>query len=256
MIRINKPNAPAVLPTRGPQATRELCDAFDAEPDRYRRGELHFPFDDLYRHETVKAALLAAQHGKCAFCEAKGRHVAYGDVEHLRPKAAVVQQHGGPMERPGYYWLVYVWENLFFACQMCNQSFKRNLFPLRHPNRRARSHHDDIGREHPLLIDPSALDPAKYIGFRDEVAYAIRGNRIGRTTIEVLGLNRPELIETRRAFLDNIRGMREMLVCLRLKAESKRTARERRLLADLERFVLQWTGDAYEYSSMLRCFLK
>ena len=60
------------------------------------------------------------------------------------------------MEQPGYFWLAYVWENLFFACQLCNQTFKQNLFPLANPTkRRARSHMDDLSAEEPLLIHPA-----------------------------------------------------------------------------------------------------
>nr|WP_239015299.1 AAA family ATPase [Archangium violaceum] len=78
--------------------------------------------------------------GKCAFCESQLAHISYGDVEHFRPKAGWRQEEGGPLGRPGYYWLAYEWTNLFLACTLCNQQFKRNLFPLRTPSRRARSH--------------------------------------------------------------------------------------------------------------------
>jgi hypothetical protein len=49
------------------------------------------------------------------------------------------------LEQPGYFWLAYVWANLFLACQLCNQSFKKNLFPLADPAKRARSHLHDLG---------------------------------------------------------------------------------------------------------------
>ena len=109
----------------------------------------------LYRSRSVKIALQKAQHDKCAICESKVTHIAYGDVEHFRPKAAYRQSTDGPLVRPGYYWLAYDWSNLLFCCQLCNQRFKRNHFPLIDPSQRAKSHNDEIGNEQPLLINPT-----------------------------------------------------------------------------------------------------
>ena len=93
------------------------------------------------------------------------RHIGYGDVEHFRPKGGYKQRRRGPARRPGYYWLAYDWDNLFYSCQLCNQRFKRNLFPLRDGRRRARSHTHRLDKEEPLLVDPAEQDPSKYIGF-------------------------------------------------------------------------------------------
>jgi hypothetical protein len=65
--------------------------------------------------------------------------------------------------------LAYVWENLFLACALCNQSFKKNLFPLADPTRRARSHLDDLAAEQPMLIHPADEEPNAFIGFREEM---------------------------------------------------------------------------------------
>ena len=138
---------------------------------------------------------------ECAFCESKIGHVAYGDVEHFRPKAGFRQRPTDPLTKPGYYWLAYEWANLLLSCQICNQRHKRNLFPLQAPEARARSHRDDVGRERPLLIDPSKADPERHISFRSEVAYAVEGSVLGKTTIEALGLNREVLRERRMELL-------------------------------------------------------
>ena len=144
MIRVVKPaTPPAVLLTRGAISRQRHCDDFDAAPDDYRSGTRTFAFDhSIYAADEVKADLLAAQHEKCAFCESHVRHVGYGDVEHFRPKAGYQQRQTGTLRRPGYYWLAYYWENLFFCCQLCN-NLKRNHFPLRDGRRRA---------PHPLTI--------------------------------------------------------------------------------------------------------
>jgi hypothetical protein len=55
--------------------------------------------------------------GKCAYCESPTDTVAHGDVEHFRPKSV-------------YWWLAYCYDNYVFACQICNQVFKGDEFPV------------------------------------------------------------------------------------------------------------------------------
>jgi uncharacterized protein (TIGR02646 family) len=253
VIRIHKPaQPPAVLQRRGPAATQQHCSAYDATPPR-RRRTLQFEFTaDIYRHESVKAALRQAQHDKCAFCESKFAHAGYGDVEHFRPKAGYCQREGDPLRRPGYYWLAYEWSNLFFSCQLCNQRFKRNLFPLRNARKRARSHHEAVEQEKPLLIDPGRTDPAAFLGFREEVTEAIRGNRVGRTTIEVLGLNRPELVEARRQRLQPIRLL---LRSRHYFALGPSTPEVEQHIEDIDAQLLSLTRDEAEYAAMMRALL-
>src|SRR5215213_1876163 len=71
----------------------------------------------------AKTQLKAEASGKCAYCEAPTAVVAHGDVEHFRPKSV-------------YWWLAYCYDNYLFSCQICNQSFKKDEFPLEDPARR------------------------------------------------------------------------------------------------------------------------
>ena len=212
MIRIRRPDTPpAVLSGRGREHCLALCSEFCQAPQAYREGTARFDFRRaIYAHRTVRQALLEAQHGKCAFCESKIEHVAYGDVEHFRPKGGYRQRPHEPLRRPGYYWLAYEWANLFLACQLCNQRFKANRFPLADARRRATSHHDDLAREDPLLIDPAQQDPEAFISFRDEFAYAIDDNPVGRETIDVLGLDRQPLNERRQDKLTRLKCLRDV----------------------------------------------
>lgn len=206
MIRIRKPaDPPAVLVDRGAEACRGLCEQYDAAPADHQNGARTFEFDPkIYGHPSVRAALAEAQHGKCCFCERK----VEGDVEHFRPKSRSQQARGDPPLRPGYYWLAYEWSNLFFACGPCNQRYKRDLFPLAAPARRARSHHDDLAAEDPLFLDPANDEPAEHIAFRSEVAYAVNGSPRGQATIDLLALNRPDLQESRRERLGPLRALK------------------------------------------------
>jgi hypothetical protein len=200
--------------------------------------------------------LRTAQADKCAFCESKISATGHGDVEHYRPKKAVAQKDGDAFLRPGYYWLAYDWCNLLLACAICNQTFKRNLFPLRHPRRRARSHHDDLTREKPLLIDPSgAINPRRHIGFRAEIAVPLRGSRRGVATIEVAGLNRAPLVEKRLRCLQFLRVLRLAISLLREReANGTITSIEEAKLIELLAHADELTHPDAEYSAMASAF--
>jgi uncharacterized protein (TIGR02646 family) len=242
MIRVVKPKkAPSVLATKGKAKSMELI----AE---YGRGVRAFKFDaKIYGHKTVKEALKKAQHDKCFLCESKISHIAHGDVEHFRPKAGYRQSAGGRLETPGYYWLAYEWSNLFLACQICNQVFKKNLFPLANPAARATSHKKSVSREDPLFIDPTKRpDPEKLISFRQEVPHPVNNDPRGQATIEGLGLKRQKLNERRFEHYELLRSLYELVQMNRPEPESSKA---RRLL---DRMV----QDAAPYASMARAAIR
>lgn len=242
MIKITKPaEAPSILTGRGRVKQAEHCAAYEAE-------QREFTFDALvYGHPTVKEALIAAQHGKCCFCEKKIG--AEGDVEHFRPKGGFRQQKRSRLGKPGYYWLAYEWANLLWACPICNQRFKQNYFPLHDPATRAVSHQADVTQEEPLLINPAETNPAPLIGFRQEVAYPIDDNAKAKATIEMLGLNRQNLIEDRRKRLAELSVMRDVL---RLQEQLAATDKNRALLETARLRLQQATLDSAEFTAMAR----
>lgn len=67
--------------------------------------------------KTSKTQLKKESNGKCAYCEANTEVVAHGDVEHFRPKSV-------------YWWLAYTYDNYLYACQICNQLYKSDNFPI------------------------------------------------------------------------------------------------------------------------------
>ena len=246
MIRVRKPaQAPEVLQTRGVQAVRQFIEAYKRDPASYDSGAKTFEFSsDLYGHESVKTALRQAQHDKCAFCESKFAHISYGDVEHFRPKGGCHQAEGEPLLRPGYYWLAYHWANLYLSCTLCNQRFKKNLFPLQKASRRARNHQGDVAAEEPLLIDPGAEDPESLIGFREEVPYAVNGSSRAESTITILGLRRPELAERRRDYLVTVKMLRVVAASRAPEAQEAR------------RVLVRIQEDSGEYASMVRAAMR
>ena len=65
--------------------------------------------------KKAKKQLLKETFDKCAYCEAPTAVIAYGDVEHYRPKSK-------------YWWLAYCVDNYLVSCAICNQRFKKDKF--------------------------------------------------------------------------------------------------------------------------------
>jgi hypothetical protein len=213
MISIKKPKEPPnILQERGKKEIDDLCLAFLKHQADYESGAMKFKFDSgIYGSKSVKNALIKAQHDKCFLCESKITHISYGDVEHFRPKGGSRQSvDEKDMKVPGYYWLAYIWENLFLACQICNQRFKKNLFPLENPKDRAISHENDLSKEKPVFINPETENPENFISFRGEIPFAVDGNIRGKITIEATGINRDELNEMRLATLKKLKMIYEL----------------------------------------------
>ena len=248
MIRIRRPlGVPAILLRKGKAKRRGLCSAYTRNPGAYRHGSGKFTFDSaVYGHPSVKAALVAAQHDKCCFCESKVTHVTYGDVEHFRPKGGYRQRAQDALTMPGYYWLAYEWTNLLFACPLCNQRQKASLFPLEDPANRATSHHDDLALETPLFINPAEEDPGEHLSFREEVACTVGDSPRGEATIEALGLNRQKLVERRRDVLDRLRLIHGIAV------SRPPTSQAQKAKAFLETASM----DSAEYAAMVRAALR
>lgn len=251
MIRVRKPAAPPpILRTRGLTETAQMCAAYLAHRSDYRSGKRRFEFDRrLYGAREVREALLAAQHGKCAFCEARIAHVMVGDVEHFRPKGGF--RRGKRLMLPGYYWLAYAWDNLLLACQLCNQRHKGNAFPLEKGATRVRSHLGDITKERPRFVHPADEDPERLIGFREHVAFPVGDDPRARATIAGLGLNRREIKAERRRHLQRLIlliGVARLPPTVAPSELNKRIAEARQAIAEA-------VGDDAEYAAMVRALL-
>ena len=252
MIRIQKSaNVPAPLDgetSLGGQARQRLIDAMEA-------GEVLPAFQNtIYGHTIVKEQLIRDQHDKCAYCErADVTANFHGDVEHLRPKAGWIQKAGDALSSSGYYWLAYDWNNLLFSCQHCNQTHKKNHFPLRVPKKRSLSPDEDVARERPILVDPTREDPSEFIEFREEIPVGKdRGGR-GRRTIAILGLDRPKLNEARRKLLNRVHEMQDLLQAFDGKPLNKEQAKA---IAACQEFLRHCIEDRHEFAAMCRCALR
>ena len=196
MILVTKPSVAPNALAAGVAATADNLLAYDGAPQDYESGVKKFNFaKTVYGHATIKAALKAAQHNKCCYCESRFDANYGGDVEHYRPKGAIGV--GKSKVLPGYYWLAYIWQNLFYACADCNQYRKRAAFPIATERDRVRNHHGDIKIEDPLILDPSGpRDPHDHIKFNGDVP--IWKSPAGKETIGRIKLDREGLLLSRR----------------------------------------------------------
>lgn len=158
-----------------------------------------------WQKDEIRNRLWDSQHKKCCFCENKRHLKREFDAEHFRPKAGVTEK----LEHLGYWWLAYEWDNLFFACMICNRDYKGNHFPLLEDNSRAMSDSDNLSSEKPVLINPLDEDPEKYIGFdwQQDFKIFVKATGLdiegrGYETIKITGLNRTVLLEERAELVE------------------------------------------------------
>jgi len=243
-------DGPALLTKRGVAQTVEDCRAYDRSPKAYRSGRNGFSSKrGIYASRQVKQTLLKSQYNKCCYCEKKFRSPIFLAVEHFRPKTGVRQSRKSPAECPGYYWLAYQWNNLLLSCHECNSTWKQVLFPLLNPRQRARSHHDNIKAERPVLINPLSENPRRHIQFRDDAPEAFTAR--GRRTIEILGLRRPALREDRLERLDILRSFSDLISL----AKTTRNGQLKKLAREAQAFLDAAVLPEAEFSSMAQDFL-
>ena len=218
------------------------------EERRVKRGQMDKHDFKPGRWKEAKEQLLAETDGKCGYCEATTEMVAYGDVEHYRPKSI-------------YWWLAYCYDNYLAACEICNQRFKRDDFPIQNRKMRGpaiRSNTTDKfiaskagiiapdplnkaevnafirlhQQERPLLINPYFDKPTEYFAWRvDDVLKEVEitpnsenlqveiivnsenpeVERVAAASIEYYGLNRQELKDHRYRLYRHYSNYRQVL---------------------------------------------
>jgi uncharacterized protein (TIGR02646 family) len=158
-----------------------------------RRLQRRAPYDQsIVQERSVRSALTEAFFSKCAWCERPHQHPV---IEQFRPRQYAQGDQDDAADH--YAWLAYDWENLLIACADCSKR-KGSYFPVE--DRRARlfcTVAEARKAEAPLILDPTFDDPRAHLHFRLNGEYAFTSPQ-GALTGEILGLNRPELVNARR----------------------------------------------------------
>lgn len=120
MIKLHRRRDAASIP--GGFKNIHLARKYEDLVDRYYAAtEAGRPIEFVAsKWRNAKPAVRQDSLRKCAYCEAITSTTTHGDVEHFRPKAV-------------YWWLAYDLDNFLFACQICNQVWKGDRFPVNAP---------------------------------------------------------------------------------------------------------------------------
>lgn len=247
MIKVVKPTTiPIKLTIEGKAEDVKNCNDYDSNPSSYIDGTSTIDINNnIYGHSSVKKILKQAQHNKCCFCE-KSQVDEFGAVEHFRPKKGYKANKKEKLKKPGYYWLGYTWNNLFFVCSACNSSEnKGNLFPLLDETKRAKSHHDDYKSETPLLLDPSGLeDPRDHIYFIDQ--FPKSKSIYGENTITICGLNRDALNEKRKKLIEDI-DARIIILVSKKSHKKEEVEKAKNYIINAQKPEAEFSSTAIEY---------
>jgi hypothetical protein len=216
MIHVDRsPQPPAIIDTKDPNSPgmKELNRAreyFIQDLEKRRQQQFNFK---IYHDSTISEALAELFQGKCAYCESYIEPIYPGITTHYRPKSGVTGEKG-EYYADGYWWLANEWTNLLYACMDCGRgqsletpvqmaikggSLRGNRFPLEDEAQRA----TEPGQEEfekPLLLNPCDEnpdnDPEKHLVFTVN-GMVVSETSLGKTSISVLNLNRPDLVEAR-----------------------------------------------------------
>lgn len=133
-----------------------------------------------YKYPENKKVLRQSTYGKCMYCETKITASEPGDVEHIKPKKLF----------PG---LIYDWDNLGFACEICNRTYKNDNY-------------DD------KFINPYSENPEEFLDTIGAFIVPKNGNERGLYSCDILGLNRIDLEQKRNYEIISIKKIIDELL--------------------------------------------
>ena len=162
--------------------------------------------------------------GKCAYCESKvivntifkspsnvSLKKTYeenlGAIGNFRPRNNARGFNKEAASTDHYWWLSYEWNNLYLSCQTCFTN-KSNWFPVGGGDRASiMSDYETIVKtEQNLLIDPCNDRIEFHLEFDFLTGSIFPIDFKGKTTIEILNLNRRDLVKRRKkALTDELR---------------------------------------------------
>lgn len=203
MIEIDRPAAPPHFLSESLGYSQRISyGKFENKGEERLRFQEDLPFE----HRQIIASTF---HGKCAFCESKVDLDSSGSIENFRPKSGT--RTGEIFLKDHYWWLAYQWENLYLSCYVCSKH-KRDLFPLEDEATRCavNAPWPEVQQEKNLLLDPCHDDIEEHLQFTVDGTVTPLSGR-GKITIELLGLNRIELVDKRKLACTDLRTFLEPL---------------------------------------------
>ncbi|HVS51967.1 MAG TPA: AAA family ATPase [Opitutaceae bacterium] len=252
MIHLDRRLVPAPAAFRSARCARALRQAADyfAQPHE-DRGQRRFSWHAVDRIvDQATAALTRLTGGKCAYCEQPVQAITAFDIDGFRPRGGALGLDGS-LDADHYWWLAGEWTNLLPVCPSCNFA-KSNRFPVAGPRAAIGAKGRALAAERPLLLDPCLDRPEKHLVYDESGRVSHLSDR-GRVTIEVLSLNRVELVRARaelaRGLADALRELAEFARAGRL-----RDADKSRFMARVDH-VFRFLGAGIPYQAIARQML-
>jgi len=167
---------------------------------------------------SIREALHVLFNNKCAYCETKvelkkqvsgkinplhkitTQKISTEDISHVnhyRPKTNSKGFEKSSIQLDHYWWLTYEWKNLYLSCSRCNM-VKSNWFPLESGRAKILADYDaTLIQEKNLLLDPCNDDIEDHLDYDLESGSVAGKTKKGNITIEILNLNRKDLVNAR-----------------------------------------------------------
>lgn len=174
--------------------------------EKRQRGQLRFSFDPSpWEDEELRTALLELFERKCAYCESALDESSMV-VDRFRPEQEAMNLDGRIDDPDLYWWLAYEWANLYPSCTDCRAA-KATRFPVTGSRAGAEARGDDLRSERRLLLDPCEAGdrPEAELRFTASGKVTALSDRAA-ATIDVLALNRADLVSRRRDVADELRA--------------------------------------------------
>jgi hypothetical protein len=223
----------------------------------------------------IKQAYIDLQNSKCAFCEKPLEGKIEQDVEHFRPKGAVVawpvpkalageiKKAGFRVVQPstgeskGYKYLAYHPLNYVTACKSCNSVRKKNYFPVAARRLLGGSDPTALGAEQPYLIYPLSdidTDPEAMIEFtaitpRPKTGLTGFDRLRALVTIELFGLD--NLDHRRPLLIDRFETLEKVYLALKGRTEFKTAAGR----ADAKAVVASYQSGRKRHTNCIKHFV-
>lgn len=196
-VKRNIENRPKVFESDAIKIAIAHMAEFYEKPSEIRSQQKYpKPFDKDIRNQFIEQ-LRIDFNNKCAYCESS---LVISDTnpeyDHFRPRHGA-RGFENEFSQDYYWWLTYEWFNIYLCCSRCNQ-IKSSWFPVTGNRASLKANYSDvINYENTLLVDPCLDDPEQNFSYNYDgeiLAKTIKGAK----TIEILQLNRSELIDARK----------------------------------------------------------
>lgn len=160
-----------------------------------RKNELYSSYKESFEYK-----MLEYYNWKCVYCEMPSIESKLL-IDYYRPITGALNVITGEFSDNHYRWLSREWSNFLVICEECCRS-KSDRFPVNGSFAKLNSTTSELLKEKRLLINPFLDYPEKHFLY-EENGNVIATSEKGKVTIDILNLNRSNLIHKRLIALNH-----------------------------------------------------